>query len=62
MSIERIFRSLKHSRGLERHCVMSMKKIKLLAIISVLTFQATVLTRLKAEDPDRMREMSVTVA
>ena len=41
---------------------MSMKKIKLLAIISVLTFQATVLTRLKAEDPDRMREMSVTVA
>ena len=39
MSIERIFRSLKHSRGLEGHCVMGMRKIKLLATLSVLTFQ-----------------------
>ena len=62
MSIERIFRSLKHSRGLEGHCVMGMKKVKLLAILSVLTFQVTALTRLKAKDPDRMREMSVTIA
>ena len=62
MSIERVFRSLKHSRGLERHCVMGMRKIKLLAILSVLTFQATALNRLKAKDPDRMREMGVTVA
>ena len=62
MSIERIFRSLKHSRGLERHCVMGMRKIKLLATLSVLTFQATTLTRLKAKDPDRMRDMGVTVA
>ena len=62
MSIERVFRSLKHSRGLERHCVMGMRKIKLLAIMSVLTFQVTALTRLKARDPDRMREMGVTVA
>ena len=62
MSIERIFRSLKHSRGLERHCVMDMRKIKLLAIMSVLTFQATALTRLKANDPEHMRQMAVTVA
>ena len=62
MSIERVFRSLKHSRGLERHCVMGMRKIKLLATLSVLTFQATALTRLKAKDPDRMRDMGVTVA
>ena len=62
MSIERIFRSLKHSRGLERHYVMGMRKIKLLATLSVLTFQSTVTARLKAEDVDRMRQMSVTVA
>ena len=62
MSIERIFRSLKHSRGLERHCVMGMRKIKLLATLSVLTFQATALARLQAEDADRMRQMGVEVA
>ena len=62
MSIERVFRSLKHSRGLEGHCVMGMRKIKLLATLSVLTFQATALTRLKAKNPDRMRQMGVTVA
>ena len=62
MSIERIFRSLKHSRGLERHCAMGMRKIKLLATLSVLTFQATALLRLKAGDTDRMRQMGVTVA
>ena len=62
MSIERIFRSLKHSRGLERHCVMGMRKIKLLATLSVLTFQATALARLQAGDEDRMRQMGVTVA
>jgi hypothetical protein len=41
---------------------MGMKKVKLLAVLSVLTFQVTALTRLKAKDPDRMREMSVTIA
>ena len=62
MSIERIFRSLKHSRGLQGHCVMGMRKIKLLATLSVLTFQATALARLHAGDADRMRQMGVTVA
>jgi hypothetical protein len=41
---------------------MGIRKIKLLAIMSVLTFQTTALTHLKAEDPDHMREMGVTVA
>lgn len=62
MSIERIFRSLKHSRGLEGHCVRGMRKITLQATMSVLTFQATVLARLRAGDPERMRRMSVQVA
>ena len=59
MSIERIFRSLKHSRGLEGHCVMGLKKIKLLTTMSVLTYQATALARLRAKDTAHMRRMSV---
>ena len=62
MSIERIFRSLKHSRGLEGHCMRGMRKLALHATLSVLTFQATVLARLKAGDAGRMREMAVVVA
>ena len=62
MSIERIFRSLKHSRGLEGHCVRGMRKITLHATLSVLTFQATAMARLRAGDVDRMRQMSVKVA
>ncbi len=62
MSIERIFRSLKHSRGLEGHCVRGIRKITLHATLSVLTFQATAVARLRAGDVDRMRRMSVKVA
>ena len=62
MSIERVFRSLKHSRGLEGHCVMGMRKIRLHATLSALTYQATVLARLRAGDEDRMRQMGVKVA
>ena len=62
MSIERVFRSLKHSRGLEGHCVRGLRKITLQATLSVLTFQATVLARLRAREPDKMRQMTVKVA
>ena len=69
MSIERIFRSLKHSRALEGHCVRGLRKITLHATMSVLTYQATVLTyqatvltRLRVEDEERMRTMTVKVA
>ena len=54
MSIERVFRSLKHSRGLEGHCMRGMRKILLQATLSVLTFQATALARVKAKDSDRL--------
>ena len=43
MSVERIFQSLKHSRGSERHVVRGMEKNRLLASLSILTYQATVL-------------------
>ena len=62
MSIERVFRSLKHSRALEGHCVMGMRKIRLHATLSALTFQATALARLRAGDEERMRQMGVKVA
>ena len=62
MSIERTFGSLKHSRGLEGHCARGLKKIRLQATMSVLTYQATVLGRLKAKDPDRMRRMRIRVS
>ena len=62
MSIERIYRSLKHSRGLEGHCVRGMRKITLHATLTVLTYQATALARLKAKDFDGMRQMTVKVA
>ena len=58
-SIERIFRSLKHSRGLEGHCARGRKKVMLQATLSVLTHLMTVLARLKAGDVKRMRHMAV---
>ena len=62
MSIERIFRSLKHSRGLKGHCMRGVRKITFQAAMSVLSYQATALTRLKAGDVGRMRTMGVKVA
>ena len=59
MSIERIFRSFKHSRGLQGHCARGLRKITLQGTMSVLTYQATALTRLKAKDSDRLRRMSI---
>ena len=61
MSMERIFRSLKHSRGLEGHCARGLRKITLQATLSVLTFQMTALVRLQAKDSDRMCRMTVKV-
>ena len=43
--------------------VTSLKEfLHLLATLSVLTFQATALARLRAGDEDRMRQMGVKVA
>jgi hypothetical protein len=62
VSIERTFRSLKHSRGLEQHCVRGMKGIRLLAALSLLTYQATVLAHLRAGEMEKYRHMTVKVA
>ena len=61
-SIERIFKSQKESRRLERHCVRGQKEITLHSLMSTLTFQATALVNLKTELRDTMRWMVKRVA
>ena len=62
MDIERLFRSLKHSRGLEGHRVRGLAKIKLLATLSMLSYSATVLARFQVGDLRNARIMRVRVA
>ena len=59
MGIERIFRSLKHSRNLNRHCFRQLRKVALHATLSILTYSATALARLNAGDEKRTRLMRV---
>ena len=61
-AIERVFKSMKESRRLERHCVRGLRQITLHAIMSALAFQATVLVRLLTGEADMMRWMVRKVA
>ena len=54
-SVERVFKSLKQSRCLERHCVRGLRKVGLHATMSVLAFQATVLANYQAGQVGDMR-------
>ena len=56
-AIERVFKSLKESRRLERHCVRGLRQITLHCLMSSLAFQATALVRLRAGEPEWMRWM-----
>lgn len=47
MSIERIFKNTKQDRLLEGHLFRNMDKIRLHATMSMLTYSATILTRLR---------------
>ena len=42
-AVERVFKGMKESRRLERHCVRGLRAISLHAVMSVLAFTATVL-------------------
>ena len=53
--IERVFKSLKEFRRLESHKVRGIGRIALHVAMSVLIFQATVLVRLQAGEPELMR-------
>ena len=61
-AIERVFKSMKESRRLTRHCVRGLRQITLHAAMATLAFQATVLVRLLAGEPDLMRWMVRKVA
>ena len=56
-AIERVFKSMKESRRLERHCIRGLRQITLHAVMSALAFQATVLVRLRAGEAQWMRWM-----
>ena len=60
--IERVFKGMKESRRLERHCVRGLRQITLHALMSALAFQATVLMRLQAGEVSRMCWMVEKVA
>ena len=61
-AIERVFKSMKESRRLERHCVRGPRQVTLHAMMSTLAFQATVLVHLRAREPEWMRWMVRQVA
>ena len=61
-SVERVFRSLKHSRGLEGHRMRGLLRVTLLAMTALLTFQSTALARARAGDFARLRLMRLKVA
>ena len=53
-AVERVFKSLKQSRRLEAHCVRGLKRVALHCAMTLLTFQATVLVRLRGTGMDGM--------
>ena len=61
-AIERVFKSMKESRRLERHCVRGLRQITLHTIMSALAFQATALVKLRTGQADMMRWMVRKVA
>ena len=61
-AVERVFKSLKESRRLERHCLRGLRQITLHSLMSVLTFQATALVNYMSGRADDMRWMVRRVA
>ena len=61
-AVERVFKSLKESRRLERHCIRGLRQITLHATMSALAFQVTALVRIRAGEADLMRWMVRKVA
>ena len=61
-AIERVFKGMKESRRLERHCVRGLRQIALHALMSTLAFQATALVWVLAGQSEWMRWMVRKVA
>ncbi len=60
-TVERAFRSLKHSRLLDQHQFQGLAKVRLHASLALLTYCATMLARVQAGQLDKMRRMRVRV-
>ena len=61
-SVERVFKSAKESRRLDRHCVRGMVKVALHSALSLLSVQMTAAFNLTFDRPDRLRWMVPKVA
>ena len=61
-AIERVFKSMKESRRLERHCIRGLRQVRLHVLMSTLTFQATALAKILACEAKWMRWMVRKVA
>ncbi len=61
-SVERVFKSAKESRRLERHCLRRLNQINLHALMSTLTYQVSALVKVLAGDMSFMRWMVRKVA
>lgn len=61
-AIERVFKSLKESRRLERHHLRGLQQVRLHGLMSMVLFQATVLHRLQTGRENEMRWMVRRVA
>ena len=57
--IERLFSSMKRSRLLNKHRCRGLRKIRLHAALSTLTYLGTMLMRVQASDMSRMRRMRI---
>ena len=60
-TVERAFRSLKHSRLLNQHQFRGSAKVRLHASLALLAYCATMLARVQAGQLDGMRKMRVRV-
>ena len=58
-TIERLFRSVKHSRLLNKHQYRGLAKVQLHASLSLLTYCSTMLVRAQDSDYDRLRRMRI---
>ena len=54
-AIEQLFKTLKQSRRLERHCTRGMESIRLHSLMSTLSLLATALVSVKAQQTEDMR-------
>ena len=57
--IERYFSSAKHSRLMDVHRYLNIRKVSLHAAMSMLSYLATALAHLKADDYAHMRHMRI---